>query len=228
MGASSIAQGGGRKKRFQYCLNPYFLKKFQYFRAIQGHSGENFVDPLLQDNLLLPDDFAEYIYHIGNAFEMQAIFLSGLIPGGRSNRKNRQSVFFTTVKPIDIQPDQREVEYDLDKPRIAPYKHTWRSHDNTVFWCNLKLAQRKGWQFYQTRSHAITLSDTRPAICIDKVVCMKTRKELYCKIYESPKLPRVTPVPNLQHVEKDVHVSESRKSDDREKDQHRETCVIQY
>ena len=31
-------------------------------------------------------------------------------------------------------------------------------------------------------------------------------------------------MPNFQHVQKDVHVSESRKSDDREKDQHRESC----
>ena len=38
------------------------------------------------------------------------------------------------------QPDQ-EVEYDLDKPRIAPNEHTWRSHD-TVFWYNSHLAQR--------------------------------------------------------------------------------------
>ena len=137
-------------------------------------------------------------------------------------------MFFATVKPIDIQLEQREVQYDLDKPRIAPYQHTWRSQNDTVFWCNLQLAQRKGLQFFQTRSHAITLSDTLPAICIDKVVCMKTREELYCKIYGSPKLPRVTLVPNLQQIQKDAHVSESRISDDREKDQHRETCVIQY
>ena len=178
VGCQQYCTGRRKEKEISILLESLFLEKFQYFRAIQGHSGENFVDPLLQDNLLLPDDFAEYIYHIGNAFGMQAIFLSGLTTGGRSNRKNRQSVFFTTVKRIDIQPDQREVEYDLDKPRIAPYKHTWRSHDNTVFWCNLKLAQRKGLQFYQTRSYAITLSDTLPAICIDKVVCMKTREEL--------------------------------------------------
>ena len=103
-----------------------------------------------------------------------------------------------------------------DKPRIAPYKHTWSSHHNTVFWCNLKLAQRKGLRFYQTRSHAITLSDTLPAICIDKVVSMKTREELYRRKYKSSRLPRVTLVPNSQHVQKDELVSESRKSDDRE------------
>ena len=55
---------------------------------------------------------------------------------------------------------------------------------------------------------------------------MKTREELYCRIYKSPRLPGVTLVPNLQHVQKDVHVSESRKSDDRENEvhQHKKTC----
>ena len=124
-----------KEKRFQYCSNPYSLNKFLYYRAIQGYSGEKSLI-LYCKTMLLPDDFAEYIYHIGNAFEMHSIIQSGLILGGRSNRKNRQSVFFTAVNPIYIEPDQREVEYDLDKPRIAPNKHTWRSHHNTVFWCH--------------------------------------------------------------------------------------------
>ena len=111
----SLAKGGGKKKRFhQYCLNPYSSNKILYFLAIQ-HSGDNFVDPLLQDNVLLPDDFAEYTYHIGNAYEMHYIMQSGLIPGGRSNRKDRQSVFFTAVDAMDTEQDRREVEYDLDE-----------------------------------------------------------------------------------------------------------------
>ena len=38
---------------------------------------------------------AEYIYHIGNAFELHSIIKSGLIPGGKSLRRDRQSVFFS-------------------------------------------------------------------------------------------------------------------------------------
>ena len=90
--------------------------------------------------------------------------------------------------------DHREVEYDMDKLRIAPYKHTWKAHNNAVDWCNFKLAQRKGLQFYQSRSHAITLSSTLPAICIEKVVCMKTGEELYCKVFQSPTPPRENPM----------------------------------
>ena len=60
-----LAKGGGPKKRLQNCLNPKSSKHFLYFRASQGHSAGKLVDPALQYNVLLPDDFAEYIYHIG-------------------------------------------------------------------------------------------------------------------------------------------------------------------
>ena len=67
----------------------------------------------------------------------------------------------------------------------------------TFFWCNLKLAQRKGLQFYQTRSHAIAFFNTLPAICIEKVVSMKTGEDLYCTVDQSPRLPRVVLTPYL-------------------------------
>ena len=44
---SFLAEGGGPKKNIQYCLNPNSSKTFLYFRAIQGHSGGNLVDPEL-------------------------------------------------------------------------------------------------------------------------------------------------------------------------------------
>ena len=75
---SFLAKGGGQKKRFQYCLNP---NSCEYFFEIQGHSGGAFMDPALQDNvLLLPAD--AYIYHIGNAHNMHSIIRRGSILGG--------------------------------------------------------------------------------------------------------------------------------------------------
>ena len=96
---NSLAKGGGKKRRVQYCLNPYASNNFVYFRAIQGHSGGNFVSLSLQGNVLLPDHFAENIYHIGNAFKMHSIIKSGLIPGGKSLRRDKQSVFFHSSEP---------------------------------------------------------------------------------------------------------------------------------
>ena len=105
-----LAKGGGKKtKRLRYCLHLFFWSdEFLHFRTIQGYSGDNIVDPLLQDSVLIPDDFAEYIYHVGNAFEMHSIVKSGLIPGVRSLRRDRQSVFFTAVDPMDTQQHQRD------------------------------------------------------------------------------------------------------------------------
>ena len=126
----------------------------------------------------MPDDFADYIHHIGNAHDMHSIIQGGLIPGGKSLKRDRQSVFFTAVNSMYANHDLEEVQYDLDQPRIAVHKNTWRIHQNTVYWCNLKLAQRKGLQFYQTRSHAIALFNTFLATCIEKVVYMKTGEDL--------------------------------------------------
>ena len=53
-----------------------------YFRALQGHSGRNPIDLSLQDNVLIPDNFFEYINHIGCAINLHSTN-SGLITGGQ-------------------------------------------------------------------------------------------------------------------------------------------------
>ena len=58
--------GGGNKKRFQYCTDS--LGTIVYFRALQGHSGRNLIDPSLQDNVIIQRGFFQHIYHIGCAF----------------------------------------------------------------------------------------------------------------------------------------------------------------
>ena len=87
---------------------------------------------------------------------------------------------------------------DLTKPRIAPYKHTWKRLQSTVIWCSLKLAQEKGLQIYQIRSHAVVLYNTLPAACIEKAVCMKTQDELHHKVRLTTRVPRVVLKSNSQ------------------------------
>ena len=41
-----------------------------YFRALQGHSGRNLIDPSLQDKGMIPSRFFQHIYHIGCAFNL--------------------------------------------------------------------------------------------------------------------------------------------------------------
>ena len=64
---------------------------------------------------------------------------------------------------------------DLGAPRLSQYMHkAWKKHQNTVYWVDIKLAQKKGLKFYQTRSNAIILYNTLPAYCIPKAIKMET------------------------------------------------------
>ena len=80
-----------REEKVSMLLESYSSEEFLHFRAIQGHSGGNLVDPLLQDNVLLLDDLTEYIYHIGNAFEMLSI-IKKLTDARRKKPQKEQAV----------------------------------------------------------------------------------------------------------------------------------------
>ena len=55
-----MAGGGGNKKRFQYCTGPSG-QEILYLRALQGHPGRNPIDPSLQDNVWIPNNFFDYL-----------------------------------------------------------------------------------------------------------------------------------------------------------------------
>ena len=92
-------------------------REILYLRALQGHSGRNLIDLSLQDNVLIPDDFFEYIYHVGCAINSHSIINSGLIPGDH-NLSKRQTVFFLPVNPVDKEHKHPET-IDLKAPRLA-------------------------------------------------------------------------------------------------------------
>ena len=119
-----MAGGGGNKKRFQYCTDPS-RQEILYLRALQGHSGRNAIDPTLQDNVLIPNNFFEYIYHNGCAINLHLITSAGLIPGGQNLGRERQTVFFTAVNPMNKDHGDPQ-ELDLTKPRLASYKQKWK------------------------------------------------------------------------------------------------------
>ena len=76
---------------------------------------------------------------------------------------------------------------DLDAPRHTQYMHkAWKKQQNTVYWVDIKLAQKKGLKLCQTRSNAIILYNTLPACCIPKAVRMETGELKNEKVYESP------------------------------------------
>ena len=161
---SKMAGGGGNKKKVQYCTDP-LGQEILYLRALQGHSGRNPIDPTLQDIVLIPNNFFEYIYHIGCAV-------------------NLQTVFCTAVNPM-LKSHKDPQELDLTKLRLASYKQKkWKRHQDMVYWVDFQLSQRKGLKFYQTRCNAIIFYGTLPALlylesCCDEIWRNHIRKSIH-------------------------------------------------
>ena len=118
----------------------------------------------------------------GNVSEVHSIIRSGLNPGGQSPQTRK------TIRVLSQQ-------WTRWKMKIV-WKNlhaTWESQGlfHTKILGNLTRIQYTGaiqnslrrgeLQSYQTRSHAIVIFDTLPAVCNEKVVCMKTKDELYQK-----------------------------------------------
>ena len=79
---------------------------------------------------------------------------------------------------------------DLEAPCLARYMHTaWKKHQNTVYWVDIKLAQKKGLKFCQTRSNAFILCNTLPACYIPRALWLETEEIKDEKVFESPGLP---------------------------------------
>ena len=77
--------------------------------------------------------------------------------------------------------------------RLAWYKQkTWKKHQSTVYWVDIKLAQKKGLKFYQTRSNGTIFYDTLRACCIPKAIMMGTGEIIYEKVDASSRLPSVS------------------------------------
>ena len=88
-----MAGGGCHQKRFQCSIDPSD-QEILYLRTLQGHSGRNPIDLALQDNVIIPKNFFEYIDHIGCATSLHSIANSGLIAGGQNLSKERHSVLY--------------------------------------------------------------------------------------------------------------------------------------
>ena len=181
-----LAAGGGSKRRYQYCSDN--SGTIFYFRALQRQSGNNLIDPTLQDNEVIGTGIFPYTYHVGCTFNLHSIINNGLVPGGQ-DLSRRQTVFFLLVDPRDE--SHRDPEHiDFSVPRLARYMHSaWKRHQDAVFWVDIDLAIKEGLTFYQTRSNAIILQGTLPAHCIVKVERLKSGEMLYERPYLSPRPP---------------------------------------
>ena len=78
-----------RRTYFNMLENPNYPHQSLYLRAIRGHSVDDAIDPELQDNLLLPKGFPEYIYHVGNVSEVHSIIINGWVDSRRKTPQKR-------------------------------------------------------------------------------------------------------------------------------------------
>ena len=208
-----MAGGGGNKKRFQYCTDSS-RQGILYLQALQGHSRRNHIDPSLQDNVLIPNNFFEYIYHIWMCCQCTLHHKFSIDSGRTNSSRERRTVFFTAVNPMNKK-HQDPIELDLTKPRLASYKQQWKRHQDAVYWVDIQLAQRKGLKLFQTRCNAIILYDTLPAYCISKVVVMKSNEIIYQKVYVSRRPPPKTPYKDNSTCNLDSEVAGSSKDTQR-------------
>ena len=167
-------------------------ERLLYLRAIQGHSGRAHsgnahIDPVLQDNVLLPITFTKYECHVGHGNELRSIVHNGLTPGGLSTETGRYAVFFTVVDPMDDNQayGRRSAICHKQESRL---KNLGKHLQIQYFGAILSPAQVRGLRFYQTKSNAVVLHDTLPAEFIEKAVRMKTGEQLYHRDSERPRV----------------------------------------
>ena len=162
-------------------------KKFfisELFKVIQ----DAIIDPSLQDNVLIPNGFFEYICHIGCGINLHSIVNSGLIPGG-SNLSKRQTVFFTSVDPMNK---------DIKIPMSLTWMHRVLFGTSRKYGRNIKtqcigltsnLLKRKDLSSIKRDRTQSSFYDTLPAYCIPKAIMMGSGEVIYEKGYEAPRLP---------------------------------------
>ena len=124
-----LAADGGSKRRYQYCSDN--SGTILYLRALQRHSGNNLIDPMLQDNVVIGTGIFSYIYHVGCTFNLHSLDSNGLVPGGQ-NLSRRQTVFFLPVDPRDE--SHKDPEFFDFSVRREQYMHSaWKRHEDAVF-----------------------------------------------------------------------------------------------
>ena len=139
-----MAGGGGNKKRFQYCTDSSG-QEILYLPALQSHSGRNPIDPPLQDNVLIPNNFFKYnlSHRMCDQFKLRHEFR---IDGGRTKFQHGQTDGILYGRESHGQGTQRSVRAWLDQTTscMVQAEEVERTPRNAVLG-RLQHAQRKGW-----------------------------------------------------------------------------------
>ena len=190
-----LRRGGGHKKSFQYCtdsttrnyLSPSYPRSFR-----RKSCGSIFTRQCVDPPQLL------WVHLSCRMLLQYALNIeSGLIAGGKNVSQDRQAV---SSQPCVLCPRiviSRRIR--SDKAPNCCLQAKVESNQGAVYWIDIRLVQKKGLKFFQTRSNAITLYVTVPPICIERVVSVKTQEVKYTEIKKSQRpAPTVTLEDNWQ------------------------------
>ena len=200
--------GGGQKKRFQYCVKPNSSEHFLVLPSNPGTFGRysrwSYIARQCtvtgwRRRLQLPH--RERSRHALNHPEWIDWFRE------ESLKRDRQSVFFKTVKTMCANQNQ----YDLDKPRVVVHKNTRRVDTKHSILVQLEACSD------ETDCSSIKHDPTQSPFStlylryvLRKWYYMKTGEDLYSKVYRSPRLPRAVLTPNFHHGRQDLLNPEAR------------------
>ena len=190
MWKSKMAGGGGIKKRFQYCMDSSG-HEILYLRAPQGHSGPAiplilnwrtmYWFPTISSSTLIISDVQSVHTPSQN---------SALIAGGQNFKQGKtDGILYSRESHAYGSQGTRESLIWPNHVLDGTSRKTWKRNQDTVYWIDIQLTQRKGLNFYQTRCNTVVLYDTLPAYCISKAVVMKSVEIIYQKVFASPRPP---------------------------------------
>ena len=114
--------GERRRKQEKISILHWLVRTRNSLSPSSSTSFRTAIDPSLQ----------EY----GCAISLHSIINSELIPGGQNSNRERQTVFFTAVNPMDKE--------HKDPYKLAWYKQkTWKRHQDTMYWVDNTLLNVK-------------------------------------------------------------------------------------
>ena len=148
-------------RKIKYCTDS--SGAILYLRALQGHSGRSLMDLSLPDNVIIPDGFFKYIYHV------QSIYIPSSIRDWYLEDKFWAWILCTK---------KQRSWHDRLGSTASCTVHAESIEGTSGHGGDIKIALKKGLKFFQTRSNAIILFDTVPAYCIPKVVRMELENYL--------------------------------------------------
>ena len=90
------------------------------------------IAPELMGHVAIPDNWKEFLFHRGFAFNIKSILEQGLTASGRESKEGRQTIFFTPPNHFGENSDEEELSDDLSVPRKVHYHSNWKHYQDAA------------------------------------------------------------------------------------------------